>query len=159
PVNFEFATDKHSQCKWDYERGDFEILSNYFNELNFYVNNHTGTINLPSVEGLAAELGVNPSGDVVKRFLDLSMYVRCQDPHGNTNARDYEINFCLESGIDQTPPMIVQSVPENNAILEYGTTETLAILYLNEPAECKYSLEDKSYELMENKLICDTRVS
>ena len=156
-ILFSLETNEFSQCRYDYEKkNDFDDMSEFFLEQNSYKKNHTNAFIMPSIAALEAEFNITITGNIKERLADLNMYVRCQDTAGNKNTKDYAVNFCVKSGPDTTEPQIVQAIPVNGAIKKFGLNETLLKVYLSEPAECKYSKQDKSYAEMETPFVCET---
>jgi hypothetical protein len=83
------------------------------------------------------------------------LFVRCSDEYGNENEEPFFISFIIdETYQDNDPPQIVASFPNNNSILR-NETYNLHI-FLDEPAECKYSESDIPYDLMQNDFECET---
>ncbi|KKK92675.1 hypothetical protein LCGC14_2700550, partial [marine sediment metagenome] len=103
------------------------------------------------------------SGDLIEGFIgNLNMYIKCQDYFGNFNFKEYVVNFCINSGPDETPVFqdLTVTQPRNGKILKYGTNEVDLTMWVNEPAECKYSsVEGKDYDEMEKAMICMTNLT
>jgi cytochrome c oxidase subunit IV len=152
---FGIKTNEVAQCKMDTVHTDnYDSMEQYFGDDNMYMYNHTMPYMLPSVDSLGAN-GVSPD-----RTADLNLYVRCMDTRGNKNAAEYNIRMCIKPGPDKTPPMIISTDPTTGSILPYITansslTKALTV-YINEPAECKFSKTDGAYDLMENTMSCNT---
>ena len=156
-VPFSLKTNEYAQCKWDYKKtNNYENMGESFAEENSYTKNHTNAFMTPSLSSLEAEYNISISGDVREQFANPIMYVRCQDGFGNYNKKEFLIKFCVKSGPDLTQPVIQATTPVNKAILRYGTTEIPFIVYVNEPAECKFDYEDKNYSDMTNNMNCMT---
>ena len=158
PVLFSLKTDEFSQCKYEFGRtSNYAEMNNYPLEQNSFRLNHTFSFFMPSIDSLSV---YNVSGDLREMFGNMNMYVRCQDYHGNFNLAEYSVNFCINSGPDLTPARIVYSEPKSNSFLKYGANETDLIIYLNEPAECRYDLvEGKTYGEMANSMQCKTELT
>ncbi len=159
PVLFTLNTDEYAQCKFDFERKASnynEMPNNYPLELNAFTTNHSFGFAMPSLGSLEV---YNLSGDLKQMFGNMNMYVRCQDYHGNFNLEEYAVNFCINSGPDLTPARITSSIPSHGSSLKYGATESPLTIYMNEPAECKYDIEDKGYNEMTNTMSCLTEIS
>jgi hypothetical protein len=82
------------------------------------------------------------------------MKIRCEDRHGNKNPKDYVIRTCLspEQNIDK--PHILDQDPVDGLFKNNATSVDFSI-YTHEPAECRWSLQDKDYLLMENSFDCE----
>ena len=155
PVLFSLKTDEFAQCKYEFARtSDYKEMTNYPLEQNSFRLNHTFAFSMPSIDSLSV---YNVTGDLKEMFGNMNMYVRCQDYHGNFNIDEYAVNFCINSGPDLTAAYITKSIPKDGSYLKYGTNETDLIIYLNEPAECKYDVvENKNYDEMTNSMQCET---
>lgn len=160
PIEFGIKTmksngePKASQCKIDLQHTEtFEEMADYFGGNNLFLYNHTTVMSLPSPESLADYFEV-PTANILEKYGNLNMYVRCKDTHGNENTAEYSIKMCVKEGPDTTPPYIISTLPENNGYLAFGKTSKNIKLWVNEPAECKYSTSDKSFEQMENPMSC-----
>ena len=81
-------------------------------------------------------------------------YVRCQDPSGNSNVAEYVIRFTTSDEPDLTPPVIEITSIENYAYVAANVNETGLAAYINEPANCKWSLTDQTYNDMGNTFQC-----
>ncbi len=160
PVEFTLKTDEFSQCKWSLEpTALYESMTTYAAEGTRYSLEHTFGIEGLSL-GLLEENEI--SGDLIQGFIgNLNMYIKCQDYFGNFNFKEYAVNFCINSGPDKTP--VFQSLtvtqPKNGKVLKHGTNEVDLKMWVNEPAECKYSfVEGKDYDEMENSMTCKTNL-
>jgi len=154
PLEFTINTSEPAQCKIDYN------LTTGFDEMSFFVGgnsllvyNHTEILSLPG------PTTINEIAPEIQNDGTYTLYVRCRDANGNFNQDPFSVRFCVEPGPDTTPPQIVTTnVPNENPIQFNQTTLDLEV-YINEPAECRWSREiDKSYENMENNMDCDLLV-
>jgi hypothetical protein len=153
PLEFIFETDEPAQCKIDYN------LTRGYDEMNFFVGgdslflyNHSESLSLPGPDAINA---VSPE---LKNDGTYTLYVRCKDANGNFNQDAYTVNFCVEKGPDTTPPVITGvSIPSEKPV-QFNQTKLYLEVYVNEPSECKWSREDRSYENMENKMDCMTNL-
>jgi len=149
PLEFGINVSEPAQCKIDYNHTlSFEEMSFWFGESNLFLYNHSQKLALPSpdaVNAVAPELQHNGT---------YTLYVRCQDSNGNTNRDEFAIRFCVEAGPDTTAPIIEGTSIINGGPVSYNQTEVELEVYVNEPAECKWSKEDRKYDLMENNMQC-----
>ncbi len=157
PILFGIKTDKPSQCKVDLiSRKNYEEMENYFGESNLFVFNHSQGFSIPSVESLVEYL--NDSNFTAQFVLDkignLRMYVRCQDVFGNYNPAEYVIDLCLRKGPDRTAPLILATTPATGSFIKYNQTNENVTAYINEYSTCRWSKQDKDYDLMENSMNC-----
>jgi hypothetical protein len=153
PLSFGIKTDEASQCKYDVvHTTKFDEMSEWFGD-NLYKFNHSMQMSLPSVESIAEQFNVTTE-HVEEKYGNLKLLMRCSDDWGNFNIKEYLIQVCVKPGPDITPPLIMKMVPENGAYLSFGQIEQDVTIYLNEPSECKYDLQDKEYEQMKNSFSC-----
>lgn len=154
PLIFGVKTNEPAQCKMDTQHSsNYDKMNGLFGNMNLYSYNHTTSIMLPSVESLGtAGVGPNVTGD-------MKFYVRCKDGSGNWNINEYLIDICVSKGPDKTPPLIQGFNPASENYVKFGKTNLNMSLFVNEPSECKYSREDKEYNLMENNMTCNTDLS
>ena len=150
-VEFTLDTDEVAQCKFGTTDAIYDELE--FNEVDgtLYLFNHTFNINTPSLDSLDVR---DLEGDLRERLGATKYYVKCQDVHGIQTIRAYVINFCIKQGPDLTAPRILSTYPINGASLKQNTAEVILTMNLNEPAECKYDLENKAYDEMQYALEC-----
>ena len=158
PVLFTLETSKPAQCKWDFNSTkDFGSMAKYLAEGTQYTSKHT-----LAVEGLSLNIlqANNIHRDIIEGITgDMNIYVRCKDSFGNINLNPYTVNFCINSKNDITPVShsLTTTHPRNQEVLSYESTETDFTMWMNEPAECKYSdTEGKNYNEMTNSMTCKT---
>lgn len=160
-LEFTLTTDEPSQCKIDYNltKGDIKAKVTAFDEMSYYVGgdslfsyNHTEKMSLPSPDA------INAVAPELKNDGTYTLYIRCQDANGNFNQDAYSLRFCVEAGPDTTPPRIESvSIPSNSPV-QYNQTSIDLEVYVNEPAECKWSREDRIFDNMENTMSCSTNL-
>jgi hypothetical protein len=116
--------------------------------------NHTDTLSLPGPDAVNAAAAANNSGIILHNDGTYTLYIRCEDANGNFNVNPFSVKFCVEKGPDTTPPKIENcSIPNGNPI-QFNLSSINLDVYVNEPAECKWSHEDKDYIHMENNMSC-----
>jgi len=154
PVQFGISLDEPGQCKIEEihtERyGDME---NFFGENNFYKLDHGTIISTPTLESLGVP-GVDPD-----RRGQYNLFVRCQDSSGNTNIQEYNLNFCISPGNDLTPPSITKFIPESPGFVGFEHIEKFVQFFTNEPADCRWDIQDEIYEEMENLILCENEIN
>ncbi len=142
---------EYAQCKIDMNHtNSFEEMESWFDD-NSYLKQHRTNISFISPGHVYESLGVK----IPDKY---DFYIRCSDANGNENKDELSINLCVDEGEDKNPARIVRTIPENNAFIPYAKEEIELGLYVNEPAECKYSLQDKNYNSMENAMNCSTSI-
>jgi len=156
PLVFGITTNKPTQCKVDYSHtssyGDMQYL---FGGENYYSYNHTQRMKLPTPEGSANDTETPE----LKNDGTYSLYVRCQDVNGNQNVDEYSVSFCVDASEDTTPPMIEKASIISGSPVRYMVDSVPIEIYVNEPADCKWSRTDKPYEDMENGMSCASDAS
>ncbi|MBM3233517.1 RDD family protein [Candidatus Pacearchaeota archaeon] len=160
PITFGISTNEPTQCKIDYNhtvnvrdvKNAYSNMQFYFGESNLYDYNHSQTLRLPSPSAMQ-----NASPEL-KHDGIYTLYVRCQDGNGNINEDEFAIRFCVEKGPDTTPPEIVGTSIPSGMPFQFGLNETDIEVYTNEPADCRWSKQDKDYDLMENTMTCAQNV-
>ncbi len=153
PVRFGVTLNEAAKCKIDFSsKRNFEEMSFFFGGSSTSKYNHSQTINLPSPQALAVEnVTIEDSGE-------FTLYSRCQDANGNANTANFVFKFCLDEGPDTTPPLIVTTSILNEFPIAFGQNSIDLDVFVNEPAECRWSRVDKSYDDMENQMACNTNV-
>lgn len=147
-LTFGITTDELAQCKIDTQRyvstqqsSAYDQMSSYFGS-SLYLINHNITVS------------VSPGQDI-------TYYALCQDVNGASNERPYFIRFSVNQQPDLTPPRIVSTSLADGVYLPVGTTETSLTLYLNEPSECRWNVQDQSYQDMPEAqaFLCEDEIS
>ena len=153
PLSFTIHTDEPAQCKVDYNlTTKFDDMSYYVGGNNIFSYNHTEKMSLPSPESLNA---VDPE---LKNDGTYTLYVRCIDANGNYNQDAYSVRFKVKAAPDTTPPSIVDTSVPSGSPIQYNQSSLNLEVYVNEPAECKWSTQDRTYDVMENTMVCNNNV-
>ncbi len=153
PLEFGIILNEPAQCKIDYNPDKtFDQMGFYFGGSNYYRYNHTQRMKLPGPDtggiiagGLAPEL---------KNDGFFSLFVQCRDANGNVNEDKFVFNFCVDPSPDTTPPVIEGTSIKSGGFVRYNAQNVPIELYVNEPAECKWSRGSKAYNDMENSMNC-----
>ncbi|MFH1971923.1 MAG: LysM peptidoglycan-binding domain-containing protein [archaeon] len=146
PVQLGITSDEPATCKYATQPGlEYDEMSYTFGS-ELYLYNHA----------LLMSLG---DGVTIEEILALTngeytIYVRCSDYQGNANERDYFIRFTVEDTPDLSPPQIMFTSVNDGTYLAYNVNETSFAIYTNEPATCKWDLQDTSFNVMENEMSC-----
>lgn len=153
PLEFGVILNEPSQCKVDYNHTtNFEQMQFYIGGSNYYRYNHTQKMKLPGPDtGAEGELAPELENDGF-----FSLFVRCRDANGNENVDEFVFNFCVDPSDDTTPPRIEGSSIISGSPIRHDAEEVPIEIYVNEPAECKWSRTSKNYEDMENGMECST---
>ncbi len=150
PLVFGIQTDEPARCKIGTLRQNFSELPYFFGGTSIFAYNHTQTMAMPGAVNVEQE-GANAT---LENDGEMSLYVKCQDANGNSNDADLVFKFCVDKGPDNTAPVIVETSILNNMPVAVGQDEVDLNVYINEPAECKWSTMDRNYEQMENVMDC-----
>jgi len=133
-------------------------MSYDFGERNLYMKQHTQQMTFMGVANLERE------GIILTNDGELEFYVRCEAAtNGKANRDEFIFKLCIDKGPDTTSPEIRVFNWIDGAPIAYFEEDDLREIdieaYVNEPAQCKWSHEDKSYENMENNLTCPNSLS
>lgn len=164
PFFLAIQTDEPSQCKMSLEHSNrYESMPNNFFGGNVFKYFHVNNMVYPATAGVNETAGVLLQGGG-----DYRLNLRCTDAVGNANEADYVIEFTVSPEDDLTPPQIVGSsiTPLESVLgsqiqfgrevyLTHGATSTDVTLFVNEPAECKYSFNPIDYSLMDESNRCN----
>jgi hypothetical protein len=153
PLEFGIQLNEPGQCRIDYVHTDkYDDMQFFFGESNFYRYNHTQKLSLPSPESLKAASPEIESDGIY------NLYVRCRDANGNANVQEFNFQFCVDPSPDVTPPTIMSTSILSGSYVSFGVDSVSMGVFVNEPAECKWSVQDKHYDEMENTMSCSTEV-
>lgn len=155
PLAIGIKTDEPARCKVDLtSKNNFSDMSfNFGNSIFEYEH-----ILAMSVPGQTVEEGEQKveiqNGGVVQ------LYVRCQDPNGNTNEGNFVFQFCVDDSEDVTAPLILGTNILNDMPIAFNTSEVPIEVYTNEPADCRWDMLDKGeYEEMKNTMSCTSHAT
>ena len=153
PLTFGITTDEPAQCKVDYKsKKTFDEMDFYLGGTSLFDYNHTQVMALPGPNSLNAE-NITLYND--GKF---EMYVRCRDSNGNQDTGNFVFKFCVEKGPDTTPPLIITTDFLNNVPIAANQTSLALKVYVNEPAECRWSHDDESFDDMLEQMKCSSSV-
>jgi len=152
PLNFGINTDEPAQCKIDINHTEsFDEMSNYLGGSNLYLYNHTEQLSLPGPSNLEGNITLFKDGKY-------TLFIRCKDKNGNENEAEYAVSFCVDPAPDNTAPQIKATSIASGSCVASNTDLANVEFYVNEPAECKWSHEDQSYENMQNSMTCSNYI-
>jgi len=151
-ISFGVESDERIKCKIspDVVFDDYEDMPPLYFSNGMRLYQHKYALSLPTTEALESENITVENGGVYE------MYVRCQDSNGNANPGNFVIKFCIDEGPDEDAPIIRGSSPIDNTPIANSNEFENATIYVNEPSECRWDHQDRSYELMENEMGCAT---
>lgn len=152
-LRFGVTLDEPAKCKIDADRErTFEDMSLFFGGSSTDKYNHSHTLSIPSPDSMA-EQNITLQNDG-----EFSLYTRCEDTQGNSNAANFVFRFCVDEGPDTFPPLIEETSILNGMPIGFNQTSIDLEVYVNEPAECRWSHLDRSYDDMETDMSCSTNV-
>ena len=155
-LQFGINTNEPAQCKVDFNNtAKFDQMQFYFGESNIYEYNHTQIMRMPGPDAFTTNTTEGGS-PIFKNDGTTQLFVRCMDYNGNYNEDAYSVKFCVDPSPDTTPPQIEGTSITSGSPIAFGTLNTSIEVYINEPSECKWSIESKAYEQMENTMSCAT---
>ena len=122
-----------------------------FGNRNLFLDKHAQLFTMPDLTSLVP--GHDPN-----RRADFNFYVRCIDGNGNgKDSQEYIINFCVKPGEDKTAPIVRGREPLREEI-KFDANKLDAGIFINEPATCRWSLNDNKYDDMENNFECENDI-
>ena len=149
-MSFGIQLNEPGKCRMDLVGSkSYDSMAYGFGGSSLFSVNQSVAFPVPSLESLGYS-SVGPD-----KQANVTLYVKCMDYSGNKNGQAYTINFCIKPGLDVTEPVVVNREPALG-YAKYGITNQNVTLYLNEPANCKWDLDDKDYDSMPNELLCKT---
>ncbi len=160
-LTFGIITDKPASCRIDSEHTSDYSQMKY--EMFSSINPDTG-----KAEGThhQAELNAFSAGSASTLGLvqgeENEYYIRCMNFAGQINEAEFVVQIKTKDGPDLTPPEIRRFSPETNSYLKQGSNSSDLILYLNEPAECRFDYEydvpsgKDGYDELRHQMFCIT---
>lgn len=151
PLEFGLIADEPAQCKIDFEHTEsFDEMKSYVGGSNLFVYNHTEKFSLPSAEA------IKNSSLVLGNGKDLTFFIRCQDKNGNSNEAEYAVNLCVDPSPDNTAPKVEATSVTNGGCVAENRDTARVEFYTNEPADCRWSVDDQDYANMPNSMSCSS---
>jgi len=163
PFTIGLKTDEPSQCKMSFQHSKrYADMDNTFFGGNIFNYFHSNIMVYPATKN-ATVTGVSLTGGG-----HYKLYLRCVDASGNANEADYTIEFDVSNEPDLTAPNIVgstlspqlptdvanQTTTEKEVYLMNGANYTAITLFVNEPAECRYSYIPLDFDYMNKTNSC-----
>jgi hypothetical protein len=159
PVTFGIVTNEQAICKIDtnhsknYDELKYTMISDKDYLTGKVDGKHHWTTLSPHI--ISGNEKVNGEVPALNEG-DNKYYIICKNFAGSVNNAPYIVNVKQAEGPDLSPANVIRTVPEDNSWLAYNSTNLTFGLFLDEPAECKYSLEYdyNTYEEMPNNFTC-----
>jgi len=144
-----------SRCKIDVKHTTkFEDMAYWMGGSNLYDFNHTDSFSLPGPQEFANTSLKLENGKT------MVFYIRCEGKNDkpNVNPAEYMLRFCVDPSPDTTAPEIKSTSILSNSCVAENQNSAIIDFYTNEPAECRWSFENRNFEEMPNAMVCPTRV-
>ncbi len=164
PFSLGVELDKEGYCRIEFEStASFDDMESDFGGENYFKTQHSHIISFPGVANIQDYLDKleleEKAVSEIRNDGEYEIYVRCMAAtNGKANRDEFLFKFCIEKGPDTTAPTIRGFNWKDGAPIAYfGEEESREVniqVYTNEPAQCKWSREEKSYADMENPLVC-----
>jgi hypothetical protein len=147
-IPIQIKTTEPARCRYDtrlvnYEEMEYEMSSYY------------------SLEHKTEYLLSPQQSETNEETRKINFYVMCADVNniGAQAGLSYQVSACVGVGEDVQPPKIEFINPASESYINLNTSEQEVSLFVNEPAECRWDIEDKEYDLMKNSFNCKTDYS
>jgi len=85
---------------------------------------------------------------------ELTFFIRCRDKNGNANEAEYAVKLCVDPSPDNTAPKVEATSVINGGCVAEDETSAEVSFYTNEPADCRWSVDDQDYDNMLNTMSC-----
>lgn len=138
-------TNEDSYCKFDFSTQGGTIEGLKYETGGRFGREHKFSLNVPGKAIYDEDIADYP---LLTRDGKYQLHVRCEDAAGNYNVNAYIVNLDVMDTPDGVPPEIMEFIPSTNSYVEFNSTTKNIEFRLNEPAECRWDLEDKPYDLM-----------
>ena len=157
PVDIGIKVSPFARCRYGVDpQQTYQEMSDLFGPKgNYVIPAHLMKLFFVSPE--AFKNAYNLTENQIRDLGQIDYYVKCKTASGKINPTPYNIKSCVRPGPDLTAPLISPfSIPLTSSYIQYDVDEVDLTLYVNEPSECRYSLEDKNFDDMENQVTCET---
>lgn len=142
PVKFGVITDKQAICKigLDHSASFDEMAYTMLSDKDYSTGRTDGMHHSVTLSPHA--LPVKVEGTTLPlEYGDNEYYIKCKNFAGQINDAPFAVKIKQGDGPDLTEALITRFMPEDNSFLSYGASASAVLMFLNEPAECRYSLD------------------
>jgi len=160
-IDFGVITSKQAVCKIDSQHTETYDEMRYTMVIDDTVGCEAGQcVNQGTHHKFALSPYYSESATVDAGTIQLTegeneFYIRCRNYAGQYNRAEFAVRVNVGSGPDLSPPVITSFNPESGSYAKLGANTTSLMLYVNEPAECRYSQGSNArFEEMTKKLTC-----
>ncbi|MDO8459505.1 MAG: hypothetical protein Q7S74_00180 [Nanoarchaeota archaeon] len=155
-LEFGLTTNEPAQCKVSYDlTGKFDNMQFIFGNTSLYEYNHSIQLKVPAPENSETQTGNAPQ---IPNKGTYTLWTRCRDANGNENPDAFAFRFCVDPGPDTTQPIIQDTSIQDGSPVQFNADKVPIDVYIDEPAQCKWSRTDKAFKDMENPMSCQTEV-
>ncbi len=125
-----------------------------------YSTQHSVRLYVPGQTNITSS---NPSGGssypLISNGGNYQMYVRCEGTNGFWNLAATLIEFSVMEGPDTIILDPTDFSPVSGSKVMFNLTQKQISFKMDEPAECRWSEQDKDFDLMENSFSCGDSVT
>jgi hypothetical protein len=163
-LTFGIVTDKPATCKIDfehtqeYEEMKYEMIS----PINPDTGKADGTHHKIELNAFGGPGAVSRTTIGLAQGEENEFYIRCVNFAGQVNEAEFVVQVRVRDGPDLTPPDLRRFEPATGSYLKQGSNSTEVVLYLNEPAECRFDYEydvlsgEDYFEELRHEMFCLT---
>jgi hypothetical protein len=168
PLTFGVITDKQATCKIDtnFSKTFDSMTTTMLSEKDFETGKIDGTHHQITLSPHVSYANYQEELETATKTLpiesgDNEYYIKCKNFAGQENEAAFVVKIRMSDGPDLTAPIITRYVPKDNSYIKVGKNSSDLDVYLNEPAECKYSIgtDYNTFEEMPLNMSCQTDVS
>ena len=161
------TTDEPAQCRISTAREkEFDKMVKDMDEGTVQVEKHTkilpnsATANAWALNNLVNNSALPKDTEFeITKGNEYEYYIKCKDANGNENPANFVIKFCVQDK-DLTAPIIKGFFVADKSFVQFNTPDVVTEVYTNEPAECKWDFQDKTYNDMSYGMTdCDTTIN
>ncbi|MCK4997008.1 hypothetical protein KAS08_01775 [Candidatus Pacearchaeota archaeon] len=136
---------KIAYCRYATTESDFEDMEDFGS--NTYLKQQYLTLHVPD-----PSRGISQGIDWSE---DIDLFIKCEGAYENIeNIGFYKIDLCINQGEDIGAPIIEAKSPEDDSLVGFDITQKNISISTHEPATCRWSLDDITYDDMENNMSC-----
>ncbi|MCG8696782.1 MAG: hypothetical protein MI922_01915, partial [Bacteroidales bacterium] len=150
-LNIGINVSKLSQCRYDFEAGDFGDMGEVFSS-GYYSDGHSVSFSLPNPN---PDPGASRGSGVTS---DLSLFVKCNDKVGLESAGSFKVDMCVVDGNDTEAPGVVAMDPASGSFVGFDALEESVFVLTSELADCRWDFSDREFFDMENSFSCLDRL-
>src|SRR3989344_2440904 len=153
-LEFGLTTDEPAKCRLDYElKPTFGEMQFLFGGTNEFGQEHKQTLRVPDNSPAEGD-EITPS---IFNGGSLTLFAKWIDANGNgEDSGALAFKFCVEEGPDTSQPVVEGTSINDGSPVQFNVDSVPIEVYVNEPAECRWSRQDKAFDDMENAMSCAT---